>query len=62
MHVLQWLQLLYELLTKIAGAYSTYSHLAKAKVWSTNVWEEEEENKEVLCITIKTKTNEKLTG
>ena len=48
---------------KIAGAYSTHPYLAKTKMWTPNVWKVEEENKEVFCITMKTKTNEgSLTG
>ena len=48
---------------KMVGDYSTHSHLAEIKMWTANVWKEEEENTEVFCITIKTKTKEvKLTG
>ena len=50
------------MLKKIAGAYSSHSHLAKTKMWTPNVWKEKEENKKLLCITIKTKTEWNLIG
>ena len=44
---------------KMAGAYATHPDLVKTKMWTPNVLKEEEENKEVFCITIKTKANER---
>ena len=42
----------------MAVADQIHSHLAKTKAWTANVWKEEEKNKEVFYIKIKTKTKE----